>query len=214
MHCRMCIPAYQKVDKSEIQKRFEKAWKVKLSPKPGLTGVEIMNAIGEGKVKGLYIRGENPMLSDPEYQSCQRIVEKVGFSCSRGYLSHKDGGILADVVLPACGFTEKNGTFTNIEHRVQLLQKVVELLGRCRPDWEILCEVARRMGYEMGYTNAAEIMEEIASLIPIYGDIIDERLGENGLQWPCPDRSHPGSTSQYTYNSGAYPYIKGVSCKR
>ena len=106
---------------------------------------------------------------------------------------------LADVVLPAAAFAEKEGTFTNTERRVQLLQKAVNPPGEARPDWQIVCDISTAMGYTMSYPNAAAIMEEIASLVPSYGGIRHERLKETdgGLQWPCPDTSHPGTRFLY-----------------
>ena len=93
---------------------------------------------------------------------------------------------LADVVLPAAAFAEKDGTFTNTERRVQLLRKAVEAPGEARPDWQIVCDVSTALGHPMTYPNAAAIMEEIASLVPAYAGIRHERLTDGGLQWPCP----------------------------
>ena len=97
---------------------------------------------------------------------------------------------LADVVLPACAFAEKEGTFTNTERRVQRVRKAVEPPGEAREDWRILCELAAQMGYKMSYSDAGEIQKEIASLTPIYGGITYDRLGGAGLQWPCPTRDY------------------------
>jgi predicted molibdopterin-dependent oxidoreductase YjgC len=113
---------------------------------------------------------------------------------------------LADVVLPAAAFAEKDGTFTNTERRVQLLRKAVEAPGHARPDWQIVCEISTALGYPMTYPNAAAIMEEIASLVPAYAGIRHERLTGGGLQWPCPSTSHPGT--RYLY-SGKFPTPSG-----
>ncbi|MDY6914244.1 MAG: molybdopterin dinucleotide binding domain-containing protein, partial [Planctomycetota bacterium] len=99
----------------------------------------------------------------------------------------------ADVVLPAAGFAEKDGTFTNTERRVQRVRAAVDPPGQARTDWQITCELARRMGCEMSYEHVSEIQDEIASLTPIYGGITYGRLEEGALQWPCPDAEHPGT---------------------
>ena len=108
-----------------------------------------------------------------------------------------DTAALADVVLPAASFAEKDGTFTNTERRVQLLRPAVSPPGEARPDWKIICDIATAMGYPMSYPDAAAIMEEIASLVPSYAGIRHERLGNGGLQWPCPDTEHPGTRFLY-----------------
>jgi len=100
---------------------------------------------------------------------------------------------LADVVLPAASFAEKSGSLTNSERRVQLWRKAIEPVGESRPDWEIICDMATRMGYEMKYDSPAQIMDEIARLTPIYGGMSHDRLEGDGLQWPCPDKEHPGT---------------------
>jgi predicted molibdopterin-dependent oxidoreductase YjgC len=100
---------------------------------------------------------------------------------------------MADVVLPGASFAEKTGTFTNTERRVQLVSKAIEPIGNSRPDWQIICDLAARMGHPFSYKNTAEVMDEIASLAPIYGGISHERIRKVGLQWPCPDKQHPGT---------------------
>jgi len=105
-----------------------------------------------------------------------------------------DSTELADVILPAASYAEKDGTFTSTERRVQRVRKAIEPIGQSRPDWEILCDVARRCGYEkMRYDSAGEIMDEIAAVTPIYGGISFDRIDQVGLQWPCPDGEHPGT---------------------
>ena len=185
-------PGYQRVDDPEVRDKFEKAWGVRLSPDPGLTVVEIMNAAGEGEVKGLYIMGENPMLSDPDINHVEQALKALDFLVVQDiFLS--ETALMADVVLPAGSFAEKNGTFTNTERRVQRVRSAVALPGTARNDWKILCEVAGRMGYPMQYENASAIMDEIAALTPIYGGISYDRIEKVGLQWPCPTRDHPGT---------------------
>ncbi|HCP31751.1 TPA: formate dehydrogenase subunit alpha, partial [Candidatus Acetothermia bacterium] len=185
-------PGYQKVTDPAAQGKFEKAWGVKLSPKIGLTVVEIMNAAAEGKVKGLIIMGENPMVSDPNLNHVEEALKSLDFLVvSDIFLS--DTAKLADVVLPAASFAETEGTFTNTERRVLLLRKVLDAPGEAITDWQIICKLAEALGYPMHYENATQIMDEIASLTPIYGGIHHARLVPDGLQWPCPNDDHTGT---------------------
>jgi len=185
-------PGYQKVDDPELQQKFQNAWGVDLSPAPGLTVVEMMNAGAEGKLKALYLMGENPMLSDPNQNHVRQALEKIDFVVVQDIFLTETAE-LADVVLPAMGFAEKDGTFTNTERRVQLLHKAVDAPGAARLDWRITCDIASRMGYEMSYADAGAIEDEIASLSPIYGGITYDRLSDGALQWPCPDGEHHGT---------------------
>jgi len=185
-------PGYQKVDVEEAQKKFQAAWGAELSPTPGLTVVEMMNAGAAGDLKALYLMGENPMLSDPDQNHVRQALEKIDFVVVQDIFLTETAE-LADVVLPAVGFAEKDGTFTNTERRVQLLHKAVESPGEARVDWEIVCDLASRMGYEMSYSGPGAIEDEIASVSPIYGGIIYPRLVDAPLQWPCPDAKHPGT---------------------
>ncbi len=185
-------PGYQKVDDSAVQQKFEQAWGTTLSPMPGLTVVEMLHGVEDGRIHGMYIMGENPFLSDPNVNRVKRDLEAVDFLVVQDiFLS--ETAQYADVVLPAASFAEKSGTFTNTERRVQLLREVTPVPGEARQDWEIVCDVSRRMGYAMGFANAAQIMDEIAGLTPIYGGISHGRLTGLGLQWPCPDPEHPGT---------------------
>jgi len=187
------LPGYQKVTAAEVREKFEKAWGVKLSTGGGLTVVEMMDAASKGKIKGMYIIGENPMLSDPDIDHVEEGLKDLEFLVVQDIFLTETAE-LADVILPAACFAEKDGTVTNTGRRVQLLHKAVIPPGESKQDWEIICEVSKRMGYSMSYTSPKEIMDEIASLTPSYGGIYYDRLesGE-GLQWPCPNRKHPGT---------------------
>jgi len=186
------FPGYQGVSDDAVRAKFEKAWGVTLPPSPGLTVVEMINAAAEGKLKALYIMGENPMLSDPDVNHVEEALRNLDFLVVQDiFLS--ETARLAHVVLPAVGFAEKDGTFTNTERRVQRVRKGIEPPGEARLDWVITCDLASRMGYEMSYPDAAAIQDEIASLTPIYGGITYDRLEKGALQWPCPDRNHPGT---------------------
>jgi formate dehydrogenase alpha subunit len=183
---------YQRVDDEATRAKFEKAWGASLPDKPGLTVVEILNAAVEKKVRGLYVMGENLMLSDPDLNHVRQALEALDFLVVQDiFLS--ETAELADVVLPACSFAEKEGTFTNTERRVLRVRKALEAPGEAREDWRILCEVASRLGHPMGYDDAEAIMREIASLTPIYAGIGYRRLENGGLQWPCPTPEHPGT---------------------
>jgi formate dehydrogenase alpha subunit len=185
-------PGYQAVDSPEARDKFQNAWGVPLSDKPGLTVVEIINAAGEGHIRGLYIMGENPMISDPNVNHVAEALAKVDFLCVQDIFLTETAA-LADVVLPAVSFAEKDGTFTNTERRLQRLRKVLPPPGQARQDWEIVSDLSERLGYPMRYEGPSEIMDEIASLTPIYGGVSFERLEKQSLVWPCPDKGHPGT---------------------
>lgn len=185
-------PGYQAVSDPKNRDKFEEAWEVKLGLENGLTVVEAMNAARSGDVKSMYIMGENPMVSDPDLTHVKESLEKLEFLVVQDIFMTETAE-LADVVLPACSFAEKDGTFTNTARRVQLVRKAVEPPGICRLDWSIICDVATRMGYEMWYSSSSEIMDEIARLTPIYGGVEHARLEGDGLQWPCPEHDHPGT---------------------
>jgi formate dehydrogenase alpha subunit len=185
---------YQKVTDDAVRAKFQKAWKVDaLPPEAGLTVTEIINKACEGKLKGLYIMGENPVISDPDSNHVREALEKLEFlAINEIFLS--DTAQYADVILPAASFAEKDGTFTNTERRVQRIRKAIEPVGQAKSDWEILCEIAKRCGYNgMKYNHPSEIMDEIAELTPIYAGINYGRLDPFGLQWPCPSKDHPGT---------------------
>ena len=189
---------YQNVEDPAVRLKFEEAWKAKLDERNGLTVVEAFNAVRTGDVQAMYIMGENPMLSEPDIQHVEESLKKLSFLVVQDiFLS--ETAKFADVVLPACSFAEKDGTFTNTARRVQLVRKAVLPPGNSRQDWQIICEVSSRLGYPMFYGSSAEIMKEIAELTPIYGGISHERLNGNGLQWPCPVFDHPGTQFLHRY---------------
>jgi predicted molibdopterin-dependent oxidoreductase YjgC len=183
---------YQRVDEPATREKFEKAWGVPLPEKPGLTVVEILAAAAERRIRGLYVMGENLMLSDPDLNHVRQALEALDFLVVQDiFLS--ETAELADVVLPACSFAEKEGTFTNTERRVLRVRQALAAPGEAREDWRILCELSSRLGYPLGYPDAEAIMREIASLTPIYAGITYQRLERGGLQWPCPTAEHPGT---------------------
>jgi formate dehydrogenase alpha subunit len=184
---------YQQVADPKAREKFEAAWSVKLNPTPGKTLTEIMPLAHEGKIKAMYLMGENPSLSDPDSKHVREAMEKLEFFVVQDIFLTETGRY-ADVILPATTFAEKDGTFTNTERRVQRVRKAIEPVGESRPDWLITCEIARRMGAKgFDYKDPAAIMEEIARLTPSYAGINYRRLDEGGLQWPCPSDDHPGT---------------------
>jgi len=186
-------PGYQKVMLPEVKEKFEKAWGVELSDAVGLTHTEIVDAVVEDKVKALYLLGENPVLSEANASHTEKAFEKAEFVvCQDIFLT--ESAQLADVVFPAASFAEKDGTFTNTERKVQRVRKAIKTVGDSKPDWWIVCEIARRMGAKgFDFENAEAIFTEISSVTPSYGGISYERIEEEGLQWPCPTADHPGT---------------------
>ncbi|MFC2095125.1 formate dehydrogenase subunit alpha [Candidatus Bipolaricaulota bacterium] len=185
-------PGYQAITAKETQTKFEKAWERKLSPQVGLTIVEMMHAAHEGTVQGMVIMGENPMVSDPNLNHVEEALKALDFLVVQDVFLTETAQ-LADVVFPAASFAETDGTFTNTERRVMLVNKAIDPPGEARQDWEIICDLATQMGYPMSYTDAAEIMDEIAGVSPIYGGVSHRRLRKQELQWPCPTADHPGT---------------------
>jgi len=185
-------PGYQSVTSKDNQSKFEHFWNVELKKEPGLTVVEMMNEAGKGNIKAMYIMGENPMVSDPDVNHVRKCLESLEILVVQDiFLS--ETAKLADVVLPGVSFAEKDGTYTNTERRVQLLNKAIKPIGNSKPDWKIICELSTKLGYPMKHNSTKEIMDEMASVTPIYGGISHERLDANGIQWPCPDKEHPGT---------------------
>lgn len=185
-------PGYQSVEDPAIKEKFARAWETeKLSDEIGLTVVEIFKEAGK-TIRGLYIIGENPVISDPDQRHIEEALENLDFLIVQDIFLTETAQY-ADVVLPAACFAEKEGTFTNTERRVQKLNQAIDPPGEARADWKIISEISTRMGYQMDYNSPAEIMAEIAELTPIYGGIYADRLGEKGLQWPCTNREDSGT---------------------
>jgi formate dehydrogenase alpha subunit len=183
---------YQRVDDEAVRQKFEKAWGAALSPRPGITLMEMMKGIAEGKIKALFILGENPLLSDPDGNRVIGELKRLDLLVVQDiFLS--ETAELAHVVLPGVSFAEKDGTYTNTERRVQRIRKAIEPIGNSRPDWQITCDLSTRLGYPMNYGSPGEIMDEIISLTPSYGGMRYDRLDGLGLQWPCPSPDHPGT---------------------
>jgi formate dehydrogenase alpha subunit len=184
---------YQSVADPAVRERMAKAWGVERLPeRPGRTLMEIMEVAAKGEIKGMFILGENPMLSDPDLHHTEEALRNLEFLVVQDIFLTETAQ-LAHVVLPGVSFAEKDGTFTNTERRVQRVRKAIEPVGQSMPDWRIISELSGRLGYAMSYRDPREIMEEIASVTPSYGGIRYERIERKGLQWPCPTADHPGT---------------------
>jgi len=201
------LPGYQGLSPESIAK-FSLAWQANGSL-PDLAGqvvTEMVDSIGDTDgVRAMYITGENPLLSEPDLNRADELFRKLDFLVVQDIFMHETAR-LADVVLPATSFAEKDGTFTNSERRVQRVRQAVEPVGNSRPDWAIIAELARRMcdglslpwRGQFTYHHPSEIFAEMASLTPLLAGISYNRLdAEGGIQWPCPTPDHPGTKYLY-----------------
>jgi len=186
------FPAYQPVASDKARDAFEKAWNADLPGKPGLTIMEIMEGAHKGDIKGLYVMGENPMLSDPDLTHVEASLKNLDILVVQDIFLTETAE-LADVVLPSACFAEKDGTLTNTERRVQRFRKAVNSPGEARPDWQIIADLATKMGYAMDYSSPEDIMKEISRVTPSYAGITYERIEKEGIQWPCISLDHPGT---------------------
>ncbi|HCO04601.1 MAG TPA: formate dehydrogenase subunit alpha [Enterococcus faecalis] len=200
------FPGYQKVNNPEVIDKFEKAWHVPLNRNTGLTSTKVLPAATAGNVKGLYIFGEDPIVTDPDTGHVRQALESLDFLVVQE-LFMTETAAYADVVLPGISYAEKDGTFTNTERRVQRVRKAVEPRGQAREDYEIFCEVMTRMGYPCAYESAKEIMEEISAVTPSFGGINYERLEKESLQWPCRSLTDPGTPIMHV---GSFARGKGL----
>jgi formate dehydrogenase major subunit len=197
------LPGYQSVHDPEVRARFETGWKVKLPSIKGLDNHEMIRAIHEGKLKAMYLFGEEISLVDSNANLVQEGLSKLDFFVVQD-IFFSDSCRFADVVLPASPSLEKEGTFTNTERRVQRLYQVLEPLNDSRPDWQIIQEIASRLGAEWNYRHPSEIYREIASLTPLFAGVNYERLkGYGSLQWPV---AADGTDQPLLYTKGfAFP---------
>lgn len=184
------LPGYQ--DIGEAAGKFSEKWGSPIPP-AGMTLPEMFDAARDGKIKCMYIMGENPLLSEPDIEKTREALEGLEFLVVQDIFLTKTAE-LADVVLPAASFAEKDGTFTNTERRVQLLRKALDAPGDALPDWQIISMIAERMGREdFDYESASRIFDEIRELVPSYAGISHERLKSGGIQWPCTSEEEAGT---------------------
>ena len=181
----MVFPDYQPVDNPEVHAKFEKFWGATLDPKPGLTVVEIMHAIHDGEILGLYVEGENPAMSDPNLNHARESLAMLEHLVVQDIFLTETAGF-ADVLLPASAFPEKTGTFTNTDRRVQLGRQAIDPPGDARQDLWIIQEIARRMDLDWNYSGPAEVFNEMRQVMPTISGIAWERLeNEHSVTYPC-----------------------------
>ncbi len=182
----MVYPDYQPVVDAAVREKFENSWNVSLDPKPGLTVVEIMMGALDKTVRGMYILGENPFISDPNTNKVRRALAALDFLVVQDIFLTETAEF-ADVILPASSYFEKDGTYTNTDRRVQLGRKVLEPPGEAREDWRIICEVGQRVGLDMEYESPSQAFDEFAALTTNYQGLSHDNLGSTGKLWPCAD---------------------------
>ncbi len=220
------FPGYQPVDQENVRKKFEEAWGISLPSKIGMTVTEMIPSTESGKIRALYILGEDPVMTDPDSNHVRRCLEACDFIVLQEIFP-SETSIYADILLPGVSFAEKIGTFTNTERRIQMVHQAIEPIGDARPDWQIITELAKRLinfgkipiqpaqysGWD--YTDTAHIMLEIAALTPSYAGVTHERLerGER-LQWPVKGLDHPGTpilhVNQFTRGLGKFMPIEHI----
>ena len=188
----MMYPDYQLVEARDVRKQFEDAWGTPLDAKRGLTVVEIMDAVHAGQIKGMYIMGENPAMSDPDTHHARAGLAKLEHLVVQDIFL-TETAFHADVVLPASAWPEKDGTVTNTNRQVQLGRKALELPGDTRQDWWIIQEIARRMGLDWNYKGPSDVFAEMATVMPSFNNITWERLErEDACTYPCDAPDQPG----------------------
>jgi formate dehydrogenase alpha subunit len=206
-------PGYQRVDDEAAARKFEEEWKGPLSRRLGLTTTEIVQAAGAGRIRAMYIMGENPMMSEPNLHHTEECLRSLDFLVVQDLFINETGR-LADVFLPACSWAEKEGTFTNTDRRVQRVRQALAPRGQSRPDWQIICDVAKRLESRLGrvpgaywdYSHPREILAEMGRLVPEYAGITYDRIEQEGLQWPVPTPDHPGTPFLF---ADAFPRGRG-----
>ena len=193
-------PGYQKITidgkpNMPVIEKFEKAWGCELPKKAGLHATDTFGAMIDGRVKGLYIYGEDPVVTDPDTHHILKALGSLDFFVIQE-LFMTETAKLADVILPGRSYAEKEGTFSNTERRVQRVHTAVTVPGNMRLDTDIICDLMRRMGYNQPTLTASQIFDEIAEVTPSFRGMSYERLDNSDgkfLQWPCPTKDHPGT---------------------
>jgi formate dehydrogenase major subunit len=189
----MFYPDYQGVTGDATRLRFERAWGATLDPNKGLTVTEIIKSILDGGVRGMYMLGENPFLSDPNINKVRKALSALEFLVVQDIFLTETAEF-ADVILPATSYLEKDGSYTNTDRRVQLGRKVLEPPGQARPDWEIVQDIARRVGLDWNYDSPSEVFDEMVALMPSYTNLTHANLGAGGKLYPNDDPEHSDGT--------------------
>jgi formate dehydrogenase alpha subunit len=208
--------AYQPVTDAGVRSRFEAAWAAPLPPVPGLTATEMVDGILDGRVRGWYVMGENPLMSEPNLGHARHAVEQLAFYVAQD-IFFNESNIYADLILPAASFAEKEGTFTNSDRRIQRVRPALPPVGQARPDFEIVSELAQRTlalagdatgGERWRYPDAEAVWEEMRRVTPDFAGITYARLeAEGGVHWPCPSVDHPGTPFLF---ADAFPRGRGM----
>src|SRR6266853_407837 len=205
------LPGYAGYGAADLD-RFERGWGARPPAEPGLVVTEMIEGCLDGRVRAMYVVGENPLLSEPALHHAEKAIEQLDFLVVQDLFMHETAE-RAHVFLPAAAFAEKDGTFTNSERRVQRIRQAIDPPGQARPDWWIACELARRVARKIGgpapgfdYHHPSEIFDELARLWPSVAGMSYARLESGGLQWPCPTPDHPGT--RYLY-ADSFPRGKG-----
>ena len=208
----MVYPDYQRVDNRDVNKFFEKFWETKLDKNPGLTVVEIMEEITSGVIKGLYVMGENPAMSDPDLNHARKALSKLEHLVVQDIFL-TETAMYADIILPASAFPEKTGTFTNTDRRVQLGKQAVKPPGKAKQDLWIIQEIARGLGLYWNYTHPKEVFDEMTKCMPSIKGITWERLEQShSITYPCDDSNDPGQPvifiDEFPTENGKAKFVK------
>jgi predicted molibdopterin-dependent oxidoreductase YjgC len=200
------LPGYQAADDPEIRRKFSHAWRVEVPETPGYRLDQIVSGLHDGRVKALYLVGENPAQTEPNAHHVEEGLAGTEFIVSQDIFLNDSTRKYANVVLPASSFAEKDGTFTNTERRVNRVRKALPCPGEAREDWRIVCDLAGALGARWpDYASAEEVWNEYADLSPTWYGIRYDRIEEHGLQWPCTDLEHPGTP----YLHAPHPALPG-----
>ena len=187
------LPGQQPLQDDEARRRLGAAWGAVLPAEPGLTLTEMVPALRDGRLQALFVLGENLVRSYPDPEAARQALQAAPFVVVSDVFMTETAE-LADIVLPAAAPQEKDGTYTNVERRVQRLRAALEAPGEAQPDWRTLTVLAQLMGADgFAFRHPSEVMQEISRLAPIYGGVSYSRLDAEGLQWPCPTPDHPGT---------------------
>jgi formate dehydrogenase major subunit len=194
----MMFPDYQRVDNDEARTKFEALWGQTLDPNPGLTVVEIMDAVHAGKIRGMYIMGENPAMSDPDVAHARKALSDLEMLVVQDIFL-TETAYLADVILPASAFPEKTGTFTNTDRSVQLGRQALEPPGDARHDLQIINAMARELGLDWRYSHPREVFAEMRRAMPSIAGITWDRLEtEHSVTYPCEKEGDAGQRVVFT----------------
>jgi formate dehydrogenase major subunit/formate dehydrogenase alpha subunit len=188
------LPGYQPIEDPEVRRKFSEAWGVEVPATPGYRLDQIVSGLHDGRIKALYLIGENPAQTEPNAHHVEQGLASCEFIVSQDIFLNDSTRKYADVVLPASSFAEKDGTFTNTERRVNRVRKALDCPGDAREDWRIVLAMAKALGAEWpDYQSAEDVWNELADLCPNWYGIRYQRIEENGMQWPCTDLEHPGT---------------------